>query len=74
MILVFFCLRKIQNFVRSKYHPENISKNEGKRADFQKSFKNFKIVDGHLIYKGKKRMIFDNRRKLLIPQYHSILR
>ena len=23
--------------------------------------------------KGKKRMIFDNDRKLLLPQYHSIL-
>lgn len=73
MISAFFSLRKLCNFVRSKYHPENISKSEGKRADFQKSFKNFKIVDGHLICKGEKRMIFDNHRNLLIPHYFTLI-
>ena len=59
-------LRKIENFVRSKYYSEDISKDEGKRAHFRKFCKNFKIVDGHLIYKGKRRVIFDNDRKLNI--------
>ena len=38
-------LGKIENFVRSKYYPEDISKDKGKRANFRKSWKNFKIVD-----------------------------
>ena len=55
-------LRKIENFVRNKYCPEDISKDKGKRANFRKSFKNF-IVDGYLTCKGKSRVIFDNDRK-----------
>ena len=54
------------------YH-EDISKNKGIKSNFDKSCKNFKTVDGHLTYKGKRRAIFFNVRKLLIPQYHSIL-
>ena len=49
--------RKIKNFVRSKSYPEDISKNKGKKANFGKSSKNFKIIDGHLTYKGKRRVI-----------------
>ena len=44
-------LRKIENFVRSKCYPENLLKNKGKKTDFGKSCKNFKIGDGHLTYK-----------------------
>ena len=62
-------LRKTENFIRSKCYPEDISKDKRRRANFRKSCKNFKIVDGHLIYKGKK----SDDRILLIPQYHSIL-
>ena len=47
-------LRKIGNFVRNKCCPEDISKDKGKKADFKKSFENFKIADGHVTYKGKK--------------------
>ena len=49
--------RKIKNFVRSKSYPEDISKNKGKKANFGNSSKNFKIIDGHLTYKGKRRVI-----------------
>ena len=63
--------RKIKNFVRSKCYPGDISKDKGKKANFRKSFKNFKIADGHLGYKRKRRVIFDNDKKLLIPQYQS---
>ena len=45
-------LRKIANFVRSKYYPEDISKDKGKKANFRKSCKSFKTVDGHLTKKG----------------------
>ena len=63
-------LRKIENFVRRKFYPEDISKDKGRKANFRKSCK---IVDGHLTYKGKRKVIFDNDRKLLIPQHDSIL-
>ena len=53
-------LRKLENFARSKYYPGDISK-EGK------------IVHWRSTYKGKRRVIFDSDRKLLIPQYQSIL-
>ena len=46
---------KIENFVRSKYCLEDISIDKGKRDKFRKSCKNFKIIDGHLTYKGKRR-------------------
>ena len=65
-------LRKIENSVRRKCYPEDILK-KGKKANFRKSCETFKIVDGHLTYKGKRRVIFDNDRKFLILQYHSIL-
>ena len=48
-------LGKIENFVRTKYCLEDISIDKGKRGNFRKSCKNFKIIDGHLTYKGKRR-------------------
>ena len=66
-------LIKIENFVRSKYYPEDVSKDLGKWANFRKSCKNFTIVDGYLTYKGKRSVVFDNDKKILIPQYHSVL-
>ena len=48
-------LRKIENFVKSK----------GKTANSRKPFKNFKIVDENLTFKGKRWAIFDNDRKIL---------
>ena len=48
-------LRKIENFVRNK----------GKAANFRKPWKNFKILDKILTYKGNRCVIFDNDRKIL---------
>ena len=59
-------LRKIENFVRNKFYPEEMPKVKGKKDNFRKSCKTFKIFDGHLTYKGKRRMIFDNGRKLSV--------
>ena len=71
-------LTKIENFARSKYYPEDISKDKGKRANFRKFCKNFKIVEWHLTYKEKTGgggggVIFGNNSKLLMPQHLSIL-
>ena len=65
-------LRQIENFVRSKYFPKHLSKDKAKKANL-KFCENCKIVDGHLTYKEKRRIIFGNDRKLQIPQYHSDL-
>ena len=43
-------LKKIENFVRIKCYPEDVSKNKGKKANFRKSCKSFKIGDGHLTF------------------------
>ena len=50
-------LRKTENFVRSKWYPKDIPKDKRKEANFRKSCKNFKIVDGYLTCKGKRRVI-----------------
>ena len=47
-------LRKIENFVRSKYYSEDILIDKRKRGNFRKSCKNFKIIDGDLTYKRKR--------------------
>ena len=67
-------LRKTENFVSSKYYPEDISK--GKGSEFQKELisENFvralKSLMGIEHTKGNKS---DNDKKPLLPQYHSIL-
>ena len=43
-------LRKIENFVRIKCYPEDVSKDKGKKANFRKSCKSFKIGAGHLTF------------------------
>ena len=49
-----------QKFVRSKCYPEVISKDKRKKTNFRESCKNYKMVDGHLTYEGKRRMTFDS--------------
>ena len=43
-----------------------ISKDKGKKDNFRKPCKNFKIVDGHLTCKWKKKVIFDYDGKTII--------
>ena len=64
-------LRKIENIIRSKCYPKDISKDK-RQLISENPCRNFKIVDGHLSYEGKK-VILDNDRKLSMPQYFSIL-
>ena len=55
-----------------KYYPEDISNDKGKKANFRKSCKNFKIVDGHLTYTGKWKVIFDkDRKRITIDDVHE---
>ena len=56
--------------------PEDMSKDKRKKANFSKSCTNFKMVDGHLTYIGKKGQYLTiiDMIKLWIPQYHSFRR
>ena len=45
-------LSKIDYFVGSKCYPEDISKDKGNKANFTKSYKDFKIADRRLAYKS----------------------
>lgn len=66
-------LRKTEKFDMIKCYSEDIPKDKRKKTNFRKYCKNIKIVHGHLKYKWRERVIFNNDRKLLIPQYHTIL-
>ena len=55
-------LNSIENYIRSKTYPEKI-KYKGQKANFRKSCKYLSIADGHLTYKEKRRVFFENNRK-----------
>ena len=55
-------LNSTENYIRNKTYPEKI-KGKGQKSNFRKSCKYFSIVDGHLTYKEKRRVIFENNRK-----------
>ena len=55
-------LNSIENYIRNKTYPEKI-KDKGLKSNFRKSCKYFSIADGHLTYKEKRRVIFENNRK-----------
>ena len=55
-------LNSIEKYIRNKTYPEKI-KDKGLKANFRKSCKYFSIVDGHLTYKEKRKVTFENNRK-----------
>ena len=55
-------LNSIENYIRNKTYPEKL-KGKGRKANFRKACKKFTIADGHLTYKGKRRVIFEKSRK-----------
>ena len=59
-------LEKTKIFVRAKCDLEVISKDKGKKADIRESCKNFKMVDRHLTYKGKRRVAM-----IMIEENHN---
>ena len=64
-------LNSIENYIRNKTYPEKI-KGKGQKANFRKSCKYFSIVDGHLTYKEKRRVIFEkNRKQDIIHDVHD---
>ena len=63
-------LISIENYIRNKTHPEKL-KDKGRKANFRKAYKNFTIADGHLTYKGKRRLIlYESRKQSIIHDFH----
>ena len=58
-------LNDIENFIRHGNYPSFI-KDKGEKCNFRKSSRHFSIVDGHLVFKGTRRVIFENERKQAI--------
>ena len=52
-------LKAVEEFLRNKSYPKGILKDKGKKFDFRKECKNFSIVNGHLMYKEKRRVMFE---------------
>ena len=50
-------LKAVEEFVRNKTYPKGILKDKGKKSNFRKACKNFRIVNGDLMYKEKQRVV-----------------
>ena len=67
-------LNSIESYIRNKTYPEKL-KDKGHKASFRKACKKFTIADGHLTYKGKRRVIFEESRKQsIIHDVHEGIR
>jgi len=65
-------LKAVEEFVRNKNYPESIAKDKGKKSNFRKACKHFSIVDGDLMYKEKRRVVFEeDRMPAIIHDVHE---
>ena len=55
-------LKSIENYVRNNKYPD-LMKEKGLKRNFRKACAHFSLVDGHLTYKSKRRVIYENERK-----------
>ena len=55
-------LKSIENYVRNNKYPD-LMKEKGLKRNFRKACVHFSLVDGHLTYKSKRRVIYENERK-----------
>ena len=56
-------LKAVEEFLRNKTYPKGILKDKGKKSNFRKACKNFSIVNGDLMYKEKRRAVFEVERR-----------
>ena len=63
-------LKAVEEFLRNKTYPKGILKDKGKKSNFRKACKNFSIVNGDLMYKEKRRVVFEVERIAII---HDVL-
>ena len=65
-------LKAVEEFLRNKTYPKGILKDKGKKSNFRKACKNFSIVNGDLMYKEKRRVVFEvERRTAIIHDVHE---
>ena len=65
-------LKGAEEFLRNKTYLKGILKDKGKKSDFGKACKNFSIFDGDLMYKEKRRVVFEvERRTAIIHDVHE---
>ena len=64
-------LKAVEEFLRNKTYPKGILKDKGKKSNFRKACKNFSIVNGDLMYKEKRRVLFEVERTIAI--IHDVL-
>ena len=62
----------VEEVLRNKTYPKGISKDKGKKCNFRKACKNFSLVNRDLMYKEKRRVVFEvERRTAIIHDVHE---
>ena len=51
----------MEEFLRRRIYPMNISKDKGKRANFRRTCRNFSLKNGELFYKDSRKVIYRDR-------------
>ena len=66
-------LKTVEEFLTNKTYPKGILKDKGKKSNITKACKNvFSIVNGDLMYKEKRRVVFEvERRSTIIQNVHK---
>ena len=65
-------LKAVEEFLRNKTYLKGTLKDKRKKSNFRKACKNFSIVNGDLMYKEKRRVVFEvERRTAIIHDEHE---
>ena len=65
-------LKAVEEFLRDKTYPKGILKDKRKKSNCRKACKNFSIVNGDLMCKEKRRVVFEiERRRTIIHDVHE---
>ena len=55
--------KAVEEFLRNKTYLKGVLKGKGKKSNFRKVWKDFSIVNGDLMYKEKRRVVFEVQRR-----------
>ena len=65
-------VKAVEEFLRNKTYPKGVLKDKGKKSNFRKAWKNFSVINGDLMYKEKRRIVFEvERRTSIIHDVHE---
>ena len=65
-------LKAFEEFLTNKTYPKGISKDNRKKSNFRNPCKNFSIINGDLMYKEKRGVVFEvERRTAIIHDVHE---